>query len=222
MLRNDVRLSYSRRSVIKLACSKLIASWEKQGPSSSLDAAFMSVFIPDDTNNLIISRLNIPIRTFAGGFYKNLTSLHQHLGIPYKRKHFLYTFSTSSSTYYLYPSNLRIHQFPQKPVALSWPSHLFQLAVLYMTYTYFTLYVFYISPKIAPKHESLGSYLRRTYLPDSITRNYLLPLFPTASTCPHELLLEFPASDIIDYRRAVMRSHTTSSRKVLAPSRHGS
>lgn len=142
------------------------------------------------------------MRAFSGGFYKNLISLYTHLGVPYKRKTFLYTFSnSSSSTYHLHPSNL--HRFPPKPAAFSWLSYLLQLAVLYVVYSYFTICVFYITPKTAPKDESLGSYLQRIHLCEWVTRNYLLPLFSAVSTCSHEALLDFPASDIIDYRRSV-------------------
>lgn len=141
------------------------------------------------------------MRAFAGGFYKNLISLYTHLDIPYKRKDFLYAFSNgspSSSTYHLHPSNL--HRFPPKPAGQPWPAHLLQLVLLYMWYTYFTICVFCVSPKTAPGNESLRDYLRRIHLPDSITQKYLLPLFSAVSTCPHEALLDFPASDIIAYR----------------------
>lgn len=165
----------------------------------------MIVSLPDATNSkLTTSRLDVPMRAFAGGFYKNLISLYAHLGVPYKRKNFLYTFSnTSSPTYHLHPSNL--HRFPPKPEGLSWPAHLLQLVVLYITYTYLTLCIFYVSPRTVSENESLRSYLRRIRLSDSVIRDYLLPLFSAVSTCPHDLLLEFPASDIIDYRRKIYR-----------------
>lgn len=163
----------------------------------------MTVSLPNalDNNKLRTSRLDVPMRAFAGGFYRNLISLYTHLGIPYKRKRFLYTFSNTSSTYHLHPSNL--HRFPPKPGGLSWLAHLLQLAVLYVAYTYFKICVFYVSPRTIPKNESLRSYLQRIHLPDFVTQYYLLPLFSAVSTCSHEALLDFPASDIIDYRRGV-------------------
>lgn len=165
----------------------------------------MTVSLTDaDNGKLSTSRLDVPMRAFAGGFYKNLISLYTHLGIPYKRKDFLYTFSNSSpspSTYHLHPSNL--HRPPPKPTGLSWLSHLLQLVLLYIMYSYFNICVFCVSPKTAPKSESLRDYLHRIHLPDFIKQKYLLPLFSAVSTCPHEALLDFPASDIIDYRCSV-------------------
>lgn len=165
----------------------------------------MTASLPDaaDNSKRNTSRLDVPMRAFAGGFYKNLISLYKHLDIPYERKDFLYTFSSRSpsSTYHLHPSNL--HRFPPKPAGQPWPAHLLQLVLLYVWYTYFTICVFYVSPKTAPGNESLRDYLRRIYLPDSFTQRYLLPLFSAVSTCPHKALLDFPASDIIDYRRSV-------------------
>lgn len=86
-----------------------------QGPSPSLDAASMTVSLTDaDSGKLNTSRLDVPMRAFAGGFYKNLISLYTHLGIPYKRKDFLYTFSNSSSSPHLSPTPLESTPTPAK------------------------------------------------------------------------------------------------------------
>ncbi|THC93086.1 hypothetical protein EYZ11_007424 [Aspergillus tanneri] len=53
--------------------------------------------------------------------------------------------------------------------------------------------------------ESLRHYLERIRLPRYYTKNYLLPLMSSVTTCSHDDLLKFPAVDIVDYAKRTFR-----------------
>jgi predicted NAD/FAD-binding protein len=60
--------------------------------------------------------------------------------------------------------------------------------------------------------ETLRQYLERTRTPARFVTYYLLPLISGVTTCPHEALLNFPASDITEYKRKTNRApHYTVS-----------
>ncbi|RDW59300.1 uncharacterized protein DSM5745_10995 [Aspergillus mulundensis] len=65
--------------------------------------------------------------------------------------------------------------------------------------------------------ETLRAYLSRVKIPTYYTTRYFLPLMSSITTCTHAELLDFPASDIINYARQTHRKpHYTLTRGVKA------
>lgn len=141
--------------------------------------------------------------------------MYDFLEVKYKPQRFLFGFSkvasklkhTSSSNpermHFIHSSNNHIH-FPIKPQTSSLVGHVVEIAYLILCYAWFTICCFSMPPTPATPTahcESLGAYIRRIYLPDYFVSSYLLPLFSSVATCPHEALLEFPAHDLIDYKK---------------------
>jgi hypothetical protein len=155
------------------------------------------------------------MRAFAGGFYGNLRAMYDFLGVKYQPQRFLFGFSTNASKssqssptntehiHFVHSSNNHIF-FPMKRQASSFISHLIEIGYLIIWYTWFTICCFSVPPMPATQTtpcESLGAYIRRIHLPVYFVSTYLLPLFSSVATCPHEALLDFPAYDLIDYKR---------------------
>lgn len=159
------------------------------------------------------------MRASAGGYYGHLLRMYHHLRIPLHPIRFLFVFAkafpTSSDgisrpgeSYFVHASNL--HQMPPPwPGNRSVLTHMIEILYLIVCQFWFTLACFLISPLEGPAtasgySESLADYLERIRLPRRYTSHYLLPLLSSVSTCSHDELLAFPASDIVSYKK---RSH---------------
>lgn len=152
------------------------------------------------------------MRAFAGGFYSNLRSMYDYLGIQYRSQPFQFEFAQSKSPYFTHASNL--HQLPARPSGVSLTSYLFEIVYLAVCYVYFSLCCFFIAPQ---QGESLQAYFARTWTPERFVTYYVLPLISSVTTCPHESLLAFPASDLTEYKRRTHRApHYTVSEGVRA------
>jgi hypothetical protein len=139
--------------------------------------------------------------------------------------------TTKGGNYFIHSSNNHILP-PIRPAGLSIARWVVEVAYLLFWYTWFTLAAFLISPRtIATKtttrqkdfytsgaltttttysSETLRSYLSRIMLPKYYTTRYFLPLMSSVTTCTHDELLDFPASDIVAYaRRTFRRPHYT-------------
>jgi hypothetical protein len=96
------------------------------------------------------------------------------------------------------------HRLPPVPGKIDWFFWLVEAAYALFFYLWFIICVFYIAPYEASSFsscESFGHYLRRICLPQYYIANYLLPLMSSVCTCSHQELLDFPASDVLDYKR---------------------
>lgn len=156
------------------------------------------------------------MRAFAGGFYNNLKSLYDHLGVQYRSQPFLFEFGKLASeeqerrtgrrdsSYFVHASNF--HQPEPRPKALSSILYAIEAAYLLVCYAWFTMCCLLIRPLEGSRAETLGEYLRRVWVPDYFTTYYILPLLSSVATCPHGLLLDFPASDILEYKRRTHRA----------------
>lgn len=160
---------------------------------------------------------DVPMRAFAGGFYHNLVQMYKYLGINYHAQPFLFSFtklpprptkSSVPSPHMIYTSNF--HQIPPIPCTHDLLLWLLEAAYALICYIWFTVCCFFVAPlaedpRSAAPGESLDQYLRRIRLPHAYVANYLLPLISSVCTCSHQEMLQFPASDVLDYKRRTHR-----------------
>lgn len=151
------------------------------------------------------------MRAFAGGFYNNLKALYDHLGVPYNSQPFLFEFAQSESdqsksqtttatkngrSHFVHASNL--HQLAPRPDNIGIISHLLEVLYLITCYGWFSICCFLLLPYPG---ETLRHYLERSWIPQRFVTYYLVPLISSVTTCPHDALLNFPASDVTEYKR---------------------
>ena len=191
---------------------------EKKGERLSLDAASMSV--PNLTRGCN-DQVDLPMRAFAGGFYRNLKAMYDYLGVEYVALSFLFSFSVGPShklnsdlgllkpgAYFIHSSNS--HRIPPlKPEGIKIFEYGVQLVYLLLCYAWYTLCCFLVPPGTHGKRETsetFGQYLARIRLPQHFADYYLLPLMSAVTTCPHSTLLQFPACDLTEYKKTDSRS----------------
>ncbi|PSN61073.1 hypothetical protein BS50DRAFT_578869 [Corynespora cassiicola Philippines] len=179
----------------------------ESGAALSLDSA--SVSIPNAASEEP-ERVDLPMRAFAGGFYGNLKAMYQHLGIQFRSQPFLFEFAktTPGSSYFVHASNF--HRAPWHPHRgpMATAAHAIEVVYLLACYSWFCLCCFLVAPWPASAQgspETLDQYLKRICLPQYFTTYYLLPLISSVTTCPHQSLLGFPASDIVEYKKRTHR-----------------
>ena len=183
-----------------------------QGDTISLDAASTTVRDPVTGQS---ARVDVPMRAFAGGYYRNLRAMYDYLGVRYHEQRFLFFFSRATGLcsddthlrneqlHFIHSSNN--HRIPPiRPHGTRLFTYVLETAYLLVLYIYFSLCCFLIPPlpevgKVPS--ESFAQYVDRIKLPLYFISNYLLPLMSSVATCSHEELLAFPASDLIDYKR---------------------
>lgn len=183
------------------------------------------------------------MRAFAAGYYDNLRKMYAYLGVGFAEPRFVYSVSELGSsstgkrkedgTYFVHSSNNHIVP-PIRPPGVGLLKWVVEVFYLFFWYTWFTAACFWIRPASfslrsfernaadaeegmsdAGTAESLASYLTRIRLPSYYTNRYFLPLMSSVTTCTHDQLLSFPASDIIGYACATYRQpHYTITRGV--------
>lgn len=196
-------------------------SWltQHQGEELSFCAESLRVQKPEDSSSAQSVWADVPMRAFAGGFYQNLIRLYDYLGVPYQSQDFIFTFTqldsrrisdcndvSSAAPSMTHASNF--HRIP--PIPRTADIFFWLLEALYALFfnLWFTLCVYYVAPyeeTSSSQSETFRDYIKRTYLPRYYVDNYLLPLMASVSTCSHEELLDFPASDILEYKRRTHR-----------------
>lgn len=147
------------------------------------------------------------MRAFAAGFYSNLMRLYDHLDVKYHSQGFLFSFSrparcSGSGPYMVHASNF--HQFPQVPRnrdLFQWLAEGFYVLLFYL---WFTVCCFLVAPSDS---ETLHQYLSRIRLPEYYVASYLLPLISSVCTCSHKELLQFPATDVLEYKKRTHRQN---------------
>jgi hypothetical protein len=144
------------------------------------------------------------MRAFAGGYYNNLRAMYDYLGVSYRPQPFLFAFESLKSgratPYFIHASNH--HRLPPlKPKGISMHTYVLEILYLVVWYAYFTLCCMIVRPRTTATGETLQEYLARIRIPRYFTTNYVLPLISSVTTCPHKVLLQFPACDVINYKR---------------------
>jgi hypothetical protein len=146
------------------------------------------------------------MRAFAGGYYNNLKSLYDYLGVEYHSQPFLFEFAKSiaepegpigarDAAYFVHASNF--HRLAPRPSTVGIAPYILEWLCLIVSYAWFAVCCFFVAPT---QGETLQQYLERTWIPQHFVTYYLLPLISSVTTCPHNSLLAFPASDIIGYK----------------------
>ncbi|KAF7553475.1 hypothetical protein G7Z17_g3620 [Cylindrodendrum hubeiense] len=107
-------------------------------------------------------------------------------------------------TYFVHASNL--HQMlPPWPGNRGVIPHLVEILYLIICHFWFSVACFAVQPLAASTSrdggESFADYVQRIWLPRRYVSHYLLPLISSVSTCSHNELLAFPASDVVNYKK---------------------
>ncbi|KAJ5787309.1 hypothetical protein N7457_002299 [Penicillium paradoxum] len=202
ILRNDARGRYD------------VEVFEKQD-RLSLDSASYTLSDQNDGGKRP-QRLDLPMRTFAAGYYESLQRMYDYFGISYGSLRFIYSLSNLPDTptkqvspYYMHPSNN--HQIPPfRPEGLSWTGWLVEVCYLAIWYYWFKACCFFVAPKTVESsgaEESLRQYVERIMLPSYYVKHYFLPVFASVATCSHDELMDFPALDLVGYGRRTFRKH---------------
>ncbi|KAF4594920.1 Amine oxidase [Ophiocordyceps camponoti-floridani] len=183
----------------------------------SLDSASVTVRHAETAR---VERVDLPMRACAGGYYENLLRMCRHLAIPLHPVRFLFAFAamlptghswrceatgpgdvgSAPGTYFVYASNMH-RALPPRPAGRRLVSYWVEVLYLVVCQAWFIAVCFLVRPKTRPVAETLGQYLDRTRVPRRFSRQYLLPLMSSVSTCSHAEMLAFPASDVVDYKR---------------------
>ncbi|CAI0643642.1 unnamed protein product [Colletotrichum noveboracense] len=195
----------------------------EQAESLSFDSA--SVAIRDEKSG-VVERIDLPMRALAGGYYANVMRMDDHLGIPYHPIKFLYSFTKAlpprkvdaavakdggscegahvgmPGENFVHASNL--HRVPPWPGNRSIMAYVVEILYLVVCQFWFTVACFFVHPKTdgSDGGESFAEYTKRIWLPRRYTTHYLLPLLSSVSTCSHDELLAFPASDVVNYKKS--------------------
>lgn len=94
------------------------------------------------------------------------------------------------------------HQLPPIPHMGDFVHWMVEAAYALLCYLWFTVCCFFLDPS---PDESFDQYLQRIWLPQYYVANYLLPLISSVCTCSHRELLDFPASDVLGYKKTTHR-----------------
>lgn len=179
----------------------------------SLDSASYTATPADDHSPP--SRIDIPMRALDDGYHNNLKRMYDYLGIKYTSPRFIYPLSAVSTgdgnkmaPYFIHSSSN--HQVPPiRPKSYGYMTWILRTIFLAVGYFWFTACCFLVKPKPATlsssEDESFGQYLARIRLPRSFSKNYLLPLLSSITTCSHDALLSFPAIDCVEYAKRTYR-----------------
>lgn len=167
----------------------------------SLDYA--SVSLQDCTGR--VERVDLPMRAFAGGYYKNLKAMYDYIGVQYHPQKFLFAFSQTESSiisgttvpYFIHASNNHVLP-PIRPRGASLLHYVVEVAFVTICYLWLTVCCFLVEPL---ESEDYAAYLSRIRLPWYFVTSYILPLLCSVATCTPQALLAFPARDIVDYRK---------------------
>lgn len=121
--------------------------------------------------------------------------------------------SDAPGSYFIHASNL--HQTPPPwPSSRGFLAHILELLYLIVCHFWFSAICFLVPPVTRQKERSNGKatvvveggetfrqYLERIWLPRRYVSHYLLPLMSSVSTCSHDDMLAFPASDVVNYKK---------------------
>jgi hypothetical protein len=158
----------------------------------------------------MVDRIDVPMRAFAEGYYKNLIRMYKYLGVRYHSQQFVYNFErkavselSGEKCYFIHSSNNH-HLPPIRPEGVglfSWFIEIIYMAFCYFWWSFCCFWMPPIQATTSGMCESLDEYIQRIMLPRHFVNFYLLPLLSSVATCSNKVLLQFPARDLTEYRR---------------------
>ncbi|KAF2800334.1 hypothetical protein K505DRAFT_345276 [Melanomma pulvis-pyrius CBS 109.77] len=162
----------------------------ESGKSVSLDIA--SISIPDGPQTPT-DRIDIPMREFAGEYYKNLKAMYDFIAIRYHLQTFFFEFAKVlskgagasggiDSSYFIHASNH--HQMPPpRPSARSTAAFLVDVFYLPACYTWFSFCCFFLPPRMtsAGVCDTVDEYLKRSRLSEHFITYFLLQHYPVSN-----------------------------------------
>jgi hypothetical protein len=167
------------------------------------------------------------MRVFSGKYYQNLFYVLDALRVPHIERKFLFAFADEVKYYFLHFSNN--HRLPrlcrQQTGVVGSIKAVFTFVSVLLCYFWLTICCFFIPARVegvrgATETETMGSYLKRMWLPQFFIEDYLVPLFSSVASSPHKLFLDFPAFYLTDYKcQTHMFPHKTSVSMALMQER---
>lgn len=158
------------------------------------------------------NKVDVPMRAFTGGYYRNLMAMYNHLGVHYHRQKFRFEFwghqaqltEQNARPYFIHASDN--HECPPpRPAGVGLLAYIIELMFVIGCFFWFT-----ICCHVAPTREddeNLDTFLSKIWLPRRFVSRYLLPLMSAIATCSHQEMLQFPAKDVIQYRKLISGHH---------------
>lgn len=153
-------------------------------------------------------KVDIPMRAFTGGYYRNLMAMYNHLGVHYHRQKFRFEFWSHQAhlteqhpgPYFIHASDS--HEFPPpRPASVGLLAYIIELMFVVGCFFWFTICCHFTSTR--GENEDFDTFLRQIWLPRRFVSRYLLPLMSAIATCSHQEMLDFPANDVIQYRKLI-------------------
>ncbi|KAK9449489.1 uncharacterized protein V1518DRAFT_416141 [Limtongia smithiae] len=102
-------------------------------------------------------RVDVPMRSFAGGYYTRVIALYKSLGLKFRDARFTYSFSeldrdevhgtSKTTTYYMHGGRRGVFKHGGRPADLGLARYLVQLTAITFWYIYFTLITTFSRPK---------------------------------------------------------------------------
>ena len=173
------------------------------------------------------ARMDVPLRTFSGDYYPNLTSLYEKIGVEFEQANYEFScFRNQDEEYFSFfnfcNNPILDHLFGLKKVSLprflSWNP----LKML----RYFELIIeFYLFQRRGPSDLENGNCENKTFKQYVLERyskqlyyELLLPMLSVICTCSWEAVDNYPAEILVDYLTGRARLHPLGSSTYRATS----
>ncbi|KAK9472252.1 uncharacterized protein V1510DRAFT_417744 [Dipodascopsis tothii] len=194
-------------------------------PTIGLDAASLTV-----TTDAGRRRVDVPMRSLAGGYYTNVLALYRELGLRLERQWYSFSFSaTTDGTYYIHQGQggwrgtrlpgrvraavrdaaVRARKAHTAGGASSAARAAAAAAAVWAAWASRTLfiavcYIYFTALCLAvdpPADMSLEAFLGRWLVPAWFADRFVVPMFAAMGTCTLETIRKAPAHDVVIYKR---------------------
>lgn len=160
-----------------------------------------------------VLRVDTPMRSFSGGFYKNLLKLYEHLQVPLRQQQYTYSFCADDA------KGMHTHFNGRGGLAgFRTTMTSFVVVFAFFWYTVLALVLHYsgATKTVTFQKISHAQFCRYTMLPDSFRKYLLDPLFQCVCTCDAEQLANYPAAYLLDYRASTLfQPHYTTNLQLV-------
>ncbi len=194
----------ARIAVIGSGIAGLTAAWllREQAEVTLFEAgprAGMGAYAVDYDSRGTVTRIDIPLRIFCRGYYQNLLSLYQAIGVATMESDHAGVFADDTGQVLLHYGTLRAGRFRLsylKPESLLSP-RAWRLAIQNQQFFRRVKQDQRASASFAGS--SFADYLRALGTPTEFVDTVLLPILSVTCTCNYASVLNYPADIMIDY-----------------------